>query len=136
MKSKRITSNIQILQINEVFVFGSNELGIHGKGAAKTAKQWGAKHGQSSGLMGQAYGIPTVKKLYPYTVLSLKEIELYVNDFIEFAKLSKDKIFYVTEIGCGLAGYKAKEIAPLFFKAKTIDNIFLPKSFWDIINYL
>lgn len=86
--------------------------------------------------MGKTYGIPTVKKLRPYTVLNLKQIEKYVNEFIEFAKLNKDKIFYVTEIGCGLAGYSKNQIAPLFLKAKIIENIYLPESFWDIINCL
>lgn len=53
--------------------------------------------------------------------------------FIEFAKNNNHKKFLVTEIGCGLAGYKPNEIAPLFMEAKTIDNIFLPKYFWNII---
>ena len=52
----------------------------------------------------------------------------------EFAKTRPDLIFQVTEIGCGLAGYKAKEIAPLFVAAKDVNNINLPSRFWHKIN--
>lgn len=36
----------------------------------------------------------------------------------------------VTEIGCGLAGLKPKEVAPLFKDAVNVFNIHLPSRFW------
>lgn len=113
----------------EIFVFGSNQNGRHGKGAAKTALGWGAKWGQAEGLQGRTYGIPT-KDASIRRTLRLDEIGPYVDRFIEFAKESPDLIFLVTEIGCGLAGYKPKDIAPLFEKAVDVENIYLPAKFW------
>lgn len=126
----RITpENISVLMDNEIFVFGSNLGGRHGKGAAKTALGWGAKWGQASGLQGRTYGIPT-KDSSVKRVLSVAEIEPFVDQFIQFAKLNPDLIFLVTEIGCGLSGYKPKHIAPLFEEAVRIENICLPERFW------
>ena len=113
----------------EIFVFGSNQNGRHGKGAAKTALGWGAKWGQAEGLQGRTYGIPT-KDASVRRTLSLDEIRPYVDRFIEFAKESPDLVFLVTEIGCGLAGYKPKDIAPLFERAVDVENIYLPAKFW------
>lgn len=127
---ERITPElITTLNENEVFVFGSNTSGKHGKGAAKTALTWGAKWGQGVGMQGQTYGIPT-KPNDLRQVLSIEDIEIYVIDFINYAKLRPNIIFLVTEIGCGLAGYKPKNIAPLFKEAIEIKNIYLPARFW------
>mgnify|MGYP001572492592 CR=1 FL=1 len=52
------------------------------------------------------------------------------NEFIEFAKRHSELIFLVTEIGCGLANYRPKDIAPLFSEAIDVDNIYLPERFW------
>jgi len=122
-------ANITKLKENEIFVFGSNEGGKHGKGAAKAALGWGAKWGHAKGLQGRTYGIPTKDSSIRRT-LSVNEIKPYVNEFIEFAKTRPDLIFLVTEIGCGLAGHKVKDIAPLFKDAINISNIHLPKRFW------
>lgn len=98
---------------NQIFVFGSNEAGRHGKGAALAARlKYGAKYGQPSGLQGNSYGIPTKDK--HLQTLPLNYIEPYIIKFCEFAKNNPDKQFYVTRIGCGLAGYKEKDIRPLF----------------------
>lgn len=120
--------NIKTLKENEIFVFGSNLSGRHGKGAAKTALGWGAKWGQAKGLQGNTYGIPT-KDASIRRTLTIEEIKPFVDEFIEFAKANENLIFFVTEIGCGLAGYKPKEIAPLFKKAIDISNIYLPYNF-------
>lgn len=104
---------ITYLEENEVFVFGSNESGIHGAGAAKLALKWGAVWGQAEGLQGKSYAIPTKDKTIQNT-LSISEIKLYVDRFIEYTKTRNDLIFLVTEIGCGLAGLRPKEVAPLF----------------------
>jgi hypothetical protein len=116
------------LKDNEIFVFGSNLSGRHGAGAAKQALGWGAKWGQASGLQGKTYGIPTKNHSITRT-LTIDEIRPFVNTFIEFAKSRQDLKFLVTEIGCGLAGYHVKEIAPLFENAIGVTNIILPPRF-------
>jgi hypothetical protein len=125
------TTPEEITNLNEgeIFVFGSNLSGRHGKGAAKTAMTWGAMCGQASGIQGRTYGIPTKDKTIR-RVLSVNEIRPFVDEFIQFAKSRPDLIFLVTEIGCGLAKYKPKDIAPLFEEAITVSNIHLPARFW------
>lgn len=120
---------IKTISENEVFVFGSNLSGRHGKGAAKTALGWGAKYGQASGIQGRTYGIPT-KDASIRKTLSIEEIKPFVDAFIDWAKYHSGNIFYVTEIGCGLAGLKPKEVAPLFKAAVNVANIHLPARFW------
>jgi hypothetical protein len=121
--------NIKKLEQGHIFVFGSNLSGRHGKGAAKTALGWGAKWGQGTGLQGRTYGIPT-KDASIRRTLTVIEIKPFVDEFIEFAKNNPNLIFLVTEIGCGLAGHKQKDIAPLFVNAVNIENIHLPEKFW------
>jgi hypothetical protein len=126
----RITpDHIKKLAKDEIFVFGSNESGQHGKGAAKTALGWGAKWGQAEGIQGRTYGIPT-KDASIRRTLTVDEIKPYVDRFIQCAKENPQLIFLVTEIGCGLAGKKPKEIAPLFKDAIPVKNIYLPSRFW------
>lgn len=119
---------IKELKENQIFVFGSNESGRHGKGAAKQALTWGAIYRQAEGLQGRTYGIPTKDKSIRRT-LTVQEIKPYVDRFIEFAKIRPDLEFLVTEIGCGLAGLKPKQIAPLFKEALELPNVLLPKRF-------
>lgn len=130
----RVTpENITKLEYNQIFVFGSNQSGRHGKGAAKTALSWGAKWGQAEGIQGMTYGIPTKDSSVRRT-LSIEEIKPYVDRFIEFARNNQAAVFLVTEIGCGLAGYKPKDIAPLFKEAVDVENIYLPARFWHKLN--
>lgn len=129
MKNRITPDNITELQPNEVFVFGSNLSGRHGKGAAKTALGWGAKWGQAAGIQGKTYGIPT-KDASIRRTLTIEEIKPFVDDFIEWAKHHAENIFFVTEIGCGLAGHSHKDIAPLFKSAIDVGNICLPTKFW------
>ncbi len=129
----RITpETISKLSDGEIFVFGSNLSGRHGKGAAKTALGWGAKWGQASGLQGRTYGIPT-KDASIRRTLTVDEIRPFVDEFIHFAKNNSDLTFLVTEIGCGLAGLKPKDVAPLFIDAANVHNIHLPQRFWHQI---
>lgn len=127
--NNRITPTfISDLEEDEIFVFGSNLEGSHGGGAALAAyEKFGAIWGQGTGLQGSAYGIPTMHG-------GVDEIRIYVDEFIDFAKENPELIFLVTRIGCGIAGFQDSEIAPLFLKAKNISNIYLPESFWEIIN--
>lgn len=102
----------------DIFVFGSNLAGRHGKGAALYAKRFkGAKRIVFQGFTGKCYAIPTKDRaLAPR---SLADIAVAVQAFIVFAKTRPDDRFFVTRIGCGLAGYKDEEIAPLFRDAPT-----------------
>lgn len=128
---KRITPDlIEKLEPQEVFVFGSNESGTHGSGAARTALRWGAIMGIGIGKYGQTYAIPT--KDFNIKTLPIPQIQTYVDQFISDAKWM-NHTFLVTEIGCGLADYTPEDIAPLFKKAMEVENIFLPKRFWDIL---
>jgi hypothetical protein len=128
----KITPFVKELDDNQIFVFGSNLEGRHGKGAALTAYQkFGAKYGIGRGLTGKCYAFPTVKKLYPYTTLSLSEIEKESELLFECCKENPDLEFLITEVGCGLAGYEIKDIAPFFKKFLDLDNIYLPKKFYD-----
>lgn len=129
MEKRTTPDNITSLKENEVFVFGSNLSGRHGKGAAKTALTWGARWGQGSGIQGRTYGIPTKDASIKRT-LTIDEIKPFVDEFIDWAKYNTGNTFLVTEIGCGLAGYAVKDIAPLFQAAVTINNIHLPARFW------
>lgn len=121
-------SNITSLLSNQIFVFGSNLSGIHGGGAAKQALRWGAVWGQGIGLQGQTYAIPT-KSEHILRTLSIDEIRPYVDEFIEHTKLNPQCDYLVTEIGCGLAGLTVEEVAPLFFDALSLPNVFLPERF-------
>lgn len=127
---QRISSDsITSLQQDEVFVFGSNQSGRHGKGAAKTALRFGAKNGQAEGLHGKTYAIPTKNSAITQT-LKLTTIANYIKTFVEVAKANPDKKFLVTPIGCGLAGLMPRDIAPLFKEASVLPNVYLPKAFW------
>lgn len=113
-----------------VFVFGSNLAGRHGKGAALYAKQnHGAIYGQGEGLQGASYAIPT--KDEALHTLPLEQIAQAVARFKEFAASHPELQFEVTAIGCGLAGYTPAEIAPLF--AGCPDNCLLPGAFSEVL---
>ncbi len=124
----RITPNhITELKPNEIFVFGSNLQGYHGGGAARLAmNKWRAVWGQGTGLQGQTYAIPTMQG-------GTETIRPYIDQFIKFAQNDPERTFLVTEIGCGIAGFRPADIAPLFKGAINIPNIWLPQRFWEIL---
>lgn len=101
--------------------------GLHRGGAARVAyNKFGAVWGQGVGLQGQSYAIPTMQDC-------VETIKPYVDEFIEFARECDQNTFYITRIGCGIAGFTDEEIAPLFDEAYDFYNVRLPKSFADII---
>ena len=100
------------LQAEEVFVFGSNEQGLHGKGAARDALKFGAIYGVGRGLHGQTYALPT--KSTPYKPLPLPEIAANIRELCACAVYNPHLTFLVTPVGCGLAGYEMREISELF----------------------
>lgn len=115
---------INSLRPDEVFVFGSNAQGHHIGGAAKAAmSKFGAVWGEGDGLFGQSYAISTME--------GLLQTARNVNRFIHFAAEHQELKFFVTPIGCGIAGYNPLQIAPLFRKAITLPNVYLPRIFWE-----
>jgi hypothetical protein len=129
METIRISPKwINSLQKGEIFVFGSNSGGYHGGGAAALAMKWGAIWGQSVGLQGQTYAIPTMFN-------TATKIEPYVDEFLAFAKAHLELKFLVTEIGCGIAGFTPSDIAPLFKSAidENIENVYLSESFYTVL---
>lgn len=127
MRTQFTPEYITELKENEIFVFGSNLEGMHGGGAARIAyEEFGAIWGQGVGLQGQSYGIPTMHG-------GVDVIKPYVDEFVNFAKSHPELKFLVTRIGCGIAGFRDEEIAPLFKDAIEIENIYLPKSFYYVI---
>lgn len=120
--------------MTEIFTFGSNLAGRHGAGAALFARQnHGAVTGRGVGRQGSSYAIPTKDGRYgaslsdPKQTLSIDEIRPYVDDFIQHANDHPELTFKLTAIGCGLAGYKPEQIAPLFAKAPA--NVIKPREF-------
>lgn len=133
----RITpENIEELEENSYFVFGSNEAGEHLAGAAWLAfNQFGARKYLGFGPAGQSFAIPT--KDWDIRQLPLDVIGFYIKRFIEFVKCAPEGDivrFYVTKIGCGLAGYKPEDIAPFFAPLRDDTRVFLPQEFIDIID--
>ncbi len=119
---------ISNLNSNEVFVFGSDLRGLHCGGTAYQAlRNYGAVLGQGAGPQGRSYAIPTI-------VGGLTNIMPYVQEFIHYASVHPQQVFLVTQVGCGIAGFAPEEIAPLFHMAKDVENIHLPREFWEVID--
>ena len=119
--------HITTLGPDEIFVFGSNLEGHHMGGAARTAmERFGAEWGKGVGLQGRSYAIPTMFR-------TVDEIRPYVDEFINLAREWDQTTFYVTRIGCGIAGFTDREIAPLFRDALRLYNVRLPESFVRIL---
>lgn len=130
MPLKYTPEHINKLDEDEIFVFGSNLAGRHAGGAAKMAyEKFGAVWGQGVGLQGQSYAIPTMQG-------GIDTIKPYIDDFIDLAREWDQTTFYVTRIGCGIAGFKDSEIAPLFDEALDLYNVRLPESFVKVIREL
>lgn len=111
------------LQPNEVFVFGSNVNGQHCSGAARTAyEHFGAVWGKGVGIQGSSYAIPTMHG-------DINLLRLYVDDFIDYASTHPYLTFLVTRVGCGIAGFKDSQIAPLFAGALKLKNVTMPYTF-------
>ena len=113
---------------DNIFVFGSNGAGRHGKGAALFAHRYcGAQYGNGSGLQGNSFAIPTKDEWM--RVLPLDAIAQYSRQFLHFAIQNPNLVFYLTPIGTGLSGYQHHQIAPMF--VDTPKNIILP-SVWRL----
>ncbi|QKJ19337.1 A1S_2505 family phage non-structural protein [Microbacterium hominis] len=115
---------IESLAADEVFVFGSNAQGAHGGGAARFAyERFGALWGQAEGLQGQSYGIDTMS--------GLEAFQEQARRFVAFAAQHPELRFLMTEVGCGIAGYRPAQVAGFFTGAPA--NVVLPASFEKVI---
>lgn len=134
--------NITKLEHNQIFVFGSNTAGVHGKGAAKTARDlFGANKGVAEGRTGQCYAIPT--RIYigrdeehwkvRFEPVPLVTIHRSIHRLFEYADEHPELEFLMTKIGCGHAGYDVEDIKDIFDREKESStmplNIVLPKEF-------
>jgi len=110
------------LKKNEIFVFGSNAQGNHAGGAAKMAhEKFGAEMGIARGMTGKCYAIDTMS--------GFDVLKEQIEPFISMVIACPDKVFLLTEIGCGIAGFKVEQIAPLFSGTTKLENLKLPESF-------
>ncbi len=123
----RVTpSIINTLGENEIFVFGSNISGMHMGGAARVAyNKFGAEWGNGEGLQGQSYALPTIE--------GEDSIRAAIKHFTDYAYDHPEYKFLVTPVGCGIAGYTPEDIAPIFESASSLENVYLPISFWKIL---
>ena len=118
--------NVNSVEPDEVFVFGSNEQGKHlGGAAAYAVKHFGAVWGQGEGLQGQSYAIPTME--------GMESMSAAIDRFIQYADAHRELRFLVTRIGCGIAGYSVGEVAPLFKACASLENVALPLDFWEVL---
>lgn len=127
INGRRVASDrIADLGENEIFVFGSNIQGAHGGGAAWYAhKKFGAQWGVGEGLTGRTYALPTME--------GKASLQHAVEHFIACAKEHPEQTFLVTAVGCGIAGYTPDEVAPLFKEATSLENVYLPQVFWNVL---
>ena len=127
---EKITS----LKENEVFVFGSNLNGNHAGGAAYLAvEKFGAQMGNPEGIQGQSYAIPTLDKNMDR--INLTDLEQSICRFYQYAEENPGKVFYMTKIGCGIAGYELSDIATVVNCRNIPDNVIIPEEFTHIPGY-
>ena len=116
---------IEELDKNEVFVFGSNLAGLHIGGAAKAAEEkFGAIEGQGWGLQGQSFAIPTLS--HNFRKLPLEMVKAYLENFAQVAEIYMDKVFHLTPIGTGIAGFSHEEIKSIL--PEFSDNVVVDES--------
>ncbi len=128
--NNRITPDyVTSLKENEIFVFGCRRSGRHWEGAAAFAvENFGAIFGQGDGPQGKSYAIATAG-------VGLADIILYVDRFTQYATGHPEENFLVTRIVCGLGGWRVPQIAPMFRDASLLNNVWLPKEFWDELEF-
>lgn len=137
--------NIQDLRPDEVFVFGSNEAGAHAGGAARVAwEKFGAIWGQGRGLQGQSYALPTLDE--NLQCLTIGQVRSNIREFLRTVDQYRgQKVFLLTKVGCGIAGFRISQIASAFWdESRTYygddwfpyvgclpENLVIPEEFYD-----
>lgn len=131
MEKKFTPENIQELNENQIFVFGSNMNGNHAGGAAKLAvDKFGAVMGQAEGIQGKSYAIPTLDK--DMQKVSEKELIDSLANLRHFANEHPEKEFLLTAIGTGIAGFDTNYMAYMVLRASLPSNVTIPKEFSKI----
>ena len=138
MSRKFTPERIDELKPDEIFVFGSNMNGAHMGGAARIAyENFEATWGESEGLTGRSYAIPTLDE--NMEKVSESALEASIDKFIDFVLNNQQLTFYLTKIGCGIAGWSVDEVAKTFatalasFLVPLPDNIVWPREFYEIL---
>lgn len=138
IQRKTYSGMIQNLAPNQVFVFGSNTQGKHGKGTALTAKnKFGAIYGQAEGPQGQSYAIITkdlTKNTHPSR--TPEQIKEQIHNLYEYARENPDKEFLVAYSGKGtnLNAYSNQEMADMFSSEPIPNNIVFEQEFNELIS--
>lgn len=115
------------LEPNEIFIFGSNRQGNHAGAAARHAKiNFGAIEGVGEGITGNSYAFPTITDYDRYTTATIPELQEAVKVLEKAVNENPEKIFYMTAVGCGCAGLKHNEVAPLFDAFTKFPNFIFP----------
>ncbi len=126
--------NITELKENEIFVFGSNRAGNHAGGAARLAvEKFGAIMGQGEGLQGQSYAFPTLDE--NMRKINKDELVRAFESLCDCANDNPNKIFYLTKVGCGIAGFTEDEIIEAINKVDLPNNIIIPEDFNVVYSY-
>ena len=126
------------LKDNQIFVFGSNTQGKHGKGAALLARnKFGAIYGQAEGPQGQSYAIITkdlTKSVHPSR--TKEQIIQQIHGLYEYARNNPDKEFLVAYSGTGtnLNAYSNKEMAGMFSSEVIPNNIIFEDKFNSLLD--
>ena len=125
------------LHPHQIFVFGSNTEGRHGKGAALFARQhYGAVYGQPAGRQGQSYAIVTKDLRVGFCSVPKEQILAGITEFYEYAREHPDLEFWVAYADFGkpnLNGYSHEEMAELFAHMKIPDNVLFSDSYAALI---
>lgn len=112
-----------------IFVFGSNVPGLHGGGAAGYARdKLGAKMGVGEGLTGNAYALPTC--YMPGEPITLQELVVYVDNFLTFASDHPDLRFFLSKVGCGIAGFDEEVVKTIFQELNVPENVDMPPDWY------
>lgn len=127
---------IKYLEPNQIFVFGSNTEGRHGKGSALIAREkFGAKYGQSKGLQGHSWAIVTkdlTKKIHPS--VSKEYIINQIKELYQYAKENKEKEFLIAYgVNKNLNAYSPQEMADMFSSNEIPENIVFEENFSKLL---
>ena len=121
------------LEANQVFVFGSNQRGRHGAGAALFAHQcYGALEGQGYGLQGQSFAVPT-KDMWIKT-LPIAFVQNNIRIALREMLHDTSHVWIWSAVGCGLAGLTTEDVVVPFMEVSPEakhDHILLPRRYLD-----
>lgn len=115
-------------EYDAIFVFGSNLAGNHCGGAALKAKNdFGAIPTMNIGVVGRnCYAIATLDCEMIKLPLELIFPQVFILKI--YAQYNKGYHFFITRIGCGIAGFNDEQIAPMFKGFEKLQNVSLTEN--------